>query len=373
MAHLRNHPVSGRPQVRWRDPLTGKEHTKTFRSSKQAREFKTRVEYELVRGTYIDPRGAKTRFGEWVDEWTTTWLHLRPNTVLQRESLLRSHVLPFFGDLPLGQITQPQIQSWVNALHSAGYAPWTIDNAYRVLKGALDAAVVTGLLAVSPCLRIRKPSPHSNRKEMHFLTPDELSRLADAMAEEFRALVLVTGWLGLRWGEVRGLRKKRIDLLRKELWVQEQLVEPQGHLQFAPLKTEASRRRLPLPDFVADVLREHLARRPGGPEGLVFASREGAALRDSWIRRHFKPAVLSAELPATFRFHDLRHTCAALLIRQGAGEYEVQRFLGHASPRTTGDNYSHLFDGFETRLSGRLQELYETTAAACQPPVADSA
>lgn len=200
MAHLRNHPVSGKPQVRWRDPLTGRGRTKTFSSGKQAREFKTRVEYELVKGTYVDPRGAKTKFRDWSTEWRATWLHLRRNTVPQRESLLKSHVLPYFGDVPIGQITQAQIQSWINALHAAGYAPWTIDNAYRVRQGALDAAVLTGLVVTSPCLRIRKPSPYSSRKEMHFLPPEELGRLADAVAAEFRPLVLVSGWLGSSMG-----------------------------------------------------------------------------------------------------------------------------------------------------------------------------
>lgn len=161
-------------------------------------------------------------------------------------------------------------------------------------------------------------------------------------------------------------------MLRSELWVEEQLVEPQGHLQFAPLKTDASRRRLPLPPFLAEVLRAHLAAQSGGPEALVFTSRDGAALRDTWIRRHFKPAVIKADLPRTFRFHDLRHTCAALLIRQGAGEYEVQRFLGHASPRTTGDNYSHLFEaskrdslvGCRTCTTGRMGSTRQLPSGA---------
>ncbi|HEX2058062.1 MAG TPA: hypothetical protein VHI71_06805 [Actinomycetota bacterium] len=83
-----------------------------------------------------------------------------------------------------------------------------------MLKGALDAAVAAGLVATSPCLRIRKPSPYSNRKEMHFLNPEELGRLADAAAAEFRPLVLLSGWLGLRWRFVVW-RKKRVDLLRK--------------------------------------------------------------------------------------------------------------------------------------------------------------
>lgn len=61
------------------------------------------------------------------------------------------------------------------------------------------------------------------------------------------------------------------------------------------------------------------------------------------------------------RFHDLRHTCAAFLIHQGAGQYELQHFLGHASPRTTWENYGHLFEGFEERLSHRLEDLYESS------------
>lgn len=104
MAHLRKHPLNGRPQVRWRDPATGKEHAKTFLRVTDAREFKTKLEYELSRGIFVDPRDAKTPFSEWVEEWKGSWLHLRDNTVLQRESLLRSHVVPSFGDMSIGHI-----------------------------------------------------------------------------------------------------------------------------------------------------------------------------------------------------------------------------------------------------------------------------
>jgi integrase len=357
MAHLRKHPVSGKPQVRWRDPATGKEHNKTFLRVSDAKAFKTQLEYELSRGIYVDPQGAKTAFSDWIEQWRKSWLHLRETTVLQRDSLLRSHVLPSFGEMALGHITQPHVQAWIGAMRSEGYAPWTIDNTYRLLKGAFDAAVTAGLIHRSPCVGIKKPSVFTNKKEMNFLSPDELSRLA-VETGDLGALVLMSGWLGLRWGEVRGLKRKRLNVLKGQVVIEEQIIEPDGRLQLAPLKTEASRRQLSVPGFLNDILREHLARRDCGADDFVFVGSEGAPLRKHWIRRHFKPAVVRAGLSPSLRFHDLRHTCAAFLIHQGAGQYEVQRFLGHASPRTTWENYGHLFEGFEERISQRLNDLY---------------
>lgn len=171
-----------------------------------------------------------------------------------------------------------------------------VDNSYRLLKAALDGAVVAGLIQSSPCVGVKKPSVHKDRKEMHFLSPEELTRLA-AEAGDLSPLVLVAGWLGLHWGEVRGLRRKRLNVLKGELIVEDQLIEPQGNLQFAPLKTAASRRRLAIPSFLNDVLKEHLAVRDCGSDDLVFVGRDGSALRDHWIRRHFKPAVVHAGLP----------------------------------------------------------------------------
>jgi Phage integrase, N-terminal SAM-like domain len=133
MAHLRKHPVSGRPQVSWRDPATGKERNKTFLRTADARAFKIQLEYEVSRGMYVDPQDAKILLRDWNVEWKLSWVHLRDATILQRESLLRSHIDPSFGDMSIGHITQPHVQTWINAMRREGYAPWTIDNTYRLL------------------------------------------------------------------------------------------------------------------------------------------------------------------------------------------------------------------------------------------------
>jgi integrase len=104
--------------------------------------------------------------------------------------------------------------------------------------------------------------------------------------------------------------------------------------------------------------------------GLVFSSAEGQPLRRNFYRRHFKPAVRNAGLPEALRFHDLRHTCAAILIAQGAHPKEIQERLGHSTIRLTFDRYGHLFPGLDERLRDGLEVGFR---AAQQAPVAPTA
>lgn len=86
----------------------------------------------------------------------------------------------------------------------------------------------------------------------------------------------------------------------------------------------------------------------------MFTSAEGTALRRNFYRRHFKPAAQRADLPPELRFHDLRHTCAALLIAQGAHPKEIQERMGHSTIRLTFDRYGHLFPSLDSRLRDGL-------------------
>jgi integrase len=100
----------------------------------------------------------------------------------------------------------------------------------------------------------------------------------------------------------------------------------------------------------------HLAGRPHGPEDLVFPGPLGGPMRWSkWTKRYFKPAALAAGLPERLRLYDLRHTCASLLIREGATVKAVQAQLGHATASITLDTYGHLFPDELDQLAGRLE------------------
>jgi integrase len=152
--------------------------------------------------------------------------------------------------------------------------------AYRLLSRILGTAIESGYLTRNPCTirgAASEPAP-----EMRFATVAEVAALADAIPPRFRALVLVAAYTGLRWGELAGLRVRRVDLLHRRITVAEQLLEVRGQLAFGPSKTGAGQRTVTLPMVAAEALAEHLGvYAEAGPDGLVFppsgAARSGVA------------------------------------------------------------------------------------------------
>jgi integrase len=242
-----------------------------------------------------------------------------------------------------------------------GLAPATVQKSYQLLGKVMGAAVDAGMLAQSPCRRV--PLPKVEREEMRFLTSAEVVTLADAIAPRYRPLVLVGAYGGLRIGELAGLRRNRVDLLRGTVTVAEIVVEVRGVLHIGPPKTRASRRTVGLPRFVVGELAVHLAE-PGDPQSFVFTAPQGGPLRVTGFRaRVWRPATRAAGLDG-LRIHDLRHTAVALWIAAGANPKEVAARAGHASVSFTLDRYGHLYPEADTVLRDRLDALYGTTQPA---------
>ena len=127
-------------------------------------------------------------------------------------------------------------------------------------------------------------------------------------------------------------------------------------------KTHSSRRMLSMPPFLATVLAEHLAAAPASE--FVFVGPKGALLRRSNFRRRvWNPALEAAGLDPALRFHDLRHSSAALLIAQGAHPKEIQARLGHASITTTLNTYGHLWPSLGEQLDRRMEDAFHQARA----------
>ena len=195
------------------------------------------------------------------------------------------------------------------------------------------------------------------------LDPQELEVLADAVPDRCRALVLVGGYGGLRFGELVGLILPRIDFLRSRLMVVESIVEVGGHLYRGPTKTGPSR-VVTLPRFVTEILAEHVMRYPPGDEELVFTAPEGGPIRRSiWRARVWAEATEHAKVHP-LRIHDLRHTAAALAIKAGAHPKAIADRLGHALITTTLNTYWHLFPVLDEELAERLDAMGRASAGA---------
>jgi integrase len=352
---------SGTFEASYRDPI-GRVRSKTFRTKTEARTFLSQVENSKHTGTWIDPNRSRVRFDAWAAQERRTWADLRPATQARGDSLMRSQVLPEFGELPLAAITPLRVQGWINEMVANGLSASTVHGCYRLLGRVMRAAERSEMIASSPCREITLP--RIEVKQMLFLEAEELHRLAEGAGQQ-STLIYCAGYLGLRWGELAGLRRARLDTKSGDVEVVEILTEVGGQLAMGPPKTKASRRRVSLPAFLVEMLEAHLATRPRDPGALVFVGRDGAPLRRTNFRkRHWQPAVQRAGLPEALRFHDLRHTCASLLIAQGAHPKEIQARLGHSSITTTLDRYGHLFPSLDERLRTGLDATFREAARA---------
>lgn len=354
MAHIRRTDAGGW-QVRYRDP-GGRERARNFRRKADAERFSVTVETDKIRGMWADPRLARITVGEWLPTWQASRVHLRPSTRALSESLLRNHVLPYFGVRRLGSVTPTDVQGFVADLEAKGLAASTIRQCYLLVGGLFSSALESDIIVRTPCRGIKLPQ--ESKTEMRFLTPDEVADLADAIDERYRAFVLTAAYAGCRFGELAGLKAHRLDLLRRSIIIDESLSEVRGQVRLAPPNTSAARRQVALPKFLAEVLAGHLTERPPGGNGFVFSAPQGGPLlRRNFRRRSWLPAV-RASVGEPMRFHDLRHSHAAMLIAQGEHPKVIQNRLGHSSIKITLDTYGHLFDGLDEAAAERLDSAF---------------
>ncbi|MFQ5966979.1 MAG: tyrosine-type recombinase/integrase [Acidimicrobiia bacterium] len=353
---------SGRPRpwlARFRGP-DGHERAKAFRRKVDAERWLASQEVDRLRGQWTDPRLAKTTFAEWVPTYVASRVHLAPSTRAAADSLMRNHVLPYFGPRALGSVTQTDVQAFVSELQAAGLAPSTIRQCYLLASGVFSSALDSDLIARTPCRGIHLPK--GEQEEMRFLTTEEVADLAAAIDSRYRSLVLTATYSGARFGELAALQVSRLDLLRGTLTVAQQLTEVRGRTVIRPPKTAASRRQIALPRFLGQVLEEHLGAHPP-VDGFVFTSPQGETLRrTNFRRRTFVPAV-KASVGEPMRFHDLRHTHVAMLIAQGEHPKVIQARLGHSSIQVTLDLYGHLFEGLDEAAAVRLDATFAANRA----------
>jgi len=310
--------------------------SRTFRTKREATEYEATQRTAKTRGAWVDPRGANVTLAEVSNEWLKSNPAKRPSTKARDASALRVHVLPSLGHRRIGSLTPGDVRALV-ADWSTRMAPRTVRRTYGALRAVVNYAVQNDLVVRSPCRGIKLPAIEPAKAAI--LEPADLARLAYSIAGEFAPMVWLGAVLGLRWGEVAGLRVGRVDLLRRTITVAEQVTRGAGGVGFvSPPKSAAGRRTLSIPVELASLLSKHLADSglTGATSGaLLFAGAGGRPLDYSnWRRRVWLPAVELADLDG-IGFHDLRRTNATAMVLDGVDVKTAQARLGHSDPRLT--------------------------------------
>lgn len=328
----------------------------TYDNKTDAATWLTLRESEILRGEWTNPALGRTSFVEYSTQWQRDHV-VAPRTAELYESQLRLHIVPYLGDIALADISTETIRWWRRTILENGRSEILTAKCYRLVRAIMNTAVTDGRILKNPC-RI-KGAGKEDSPERPVASVEQVFALADAMPARFRQLILVTALAGLRWGEVIGLRRSDVDLDVPYVRVAEPLSQPDsGAIKAGKPKSEAGKRTVALPSIVVDGLREHLAEYVGAETtDLVFTGPRGAVLRRSNWRKMVKwrETVRNVGLPATFRFHDLRHTGNHMASSSGASTRELMRRLGHSSTRAA-MKYQHATDERDRELAQRLDQ-----------------
>jgi integrase len=277
-------------------------------------------------------------------------------------------VLPRWKTTPLGRVEHSDLQAWIAELSAQGQSGASVRKSFGVISSILSLAVRTKRIPSNPALGVDLPP--MNEKERRYLTaakvwalaeaaaelpPDRPHRATDAAFAQYRLVVLVLAYCGLRWSELAALKAARIDLLRRRINVAEAVTEiDRARLVWGTPKSH-ERRSVPLPRFLVDELVPHLAGLAG--DDLVFTAPEGGVLRNRTARRAWFDRASVAVGEPGLTPHELRHTAASLAVSAGANVKAVQRMLGHASAVMTLDRYADLFDDDLDAVADRLDAI----------------
>jgi integrase len=295
--------------------------------------------------------GEKQRLDEFLTDWLENWVRpsVKPNTFSSYADTVRLHLLPTLGRVPLAKLTPQHVQAMLKARLASGLSPRTVAYLRSVLGIALARALKLGLVQRNVVQLVDRPNVA--RHEIRPLTVEQSrSLLASAADHRLGALFSVALALGLRKGEALGLRWQEVDLDGGTLVISGALQRIGGALVRAETKNNSSRRMLHVPAAALRALREHRVRQmeerlAAGEKwqdsGLVFTTTLGTPLDPRNVLRHFARVLKAAGIPHV-RFHDLRHSCATLLLAQGVPARVVQDILGHSAIRVTMDVYSHV-------------------------------
>jgi integrase len=311
-----------------------------------------------------------------VGDFLTSWLEdkaargLRPATVRGYRTWISQHLVPTLGRIRLEKLQPQDVDAMVKAKLASGLSPRSVHHIRAVLRAALTQAVKYGLIARNVAALTEAVSVPDH--EMRVFSPTEARAFLEAIrGDRLEALYTVVLALGLRQGEALGLRWPDIDLDARQLVVVNALQRVDGKLTLVPPKTKRSRRTISLPAAAVDQIRAHklrqleerlLAGARWRESGFVFTTTIGTPLSGPEVTKAFQRRLATAGLPR-LRFHDLRHSCATLLLVQGVPARVVMEILGHSSIALTMNTYSHVLPELKREAAEAIDRVFSTPRA----------
>ena len=343
--------------------IQGKHVNKYFKSQREARDWVNETRLQIDGGLTLT--GAQVSFDSYMREWVEAHkLRVRSKTAFQYNQIIEQHILPTLGKIKLKDLRPEHIQHLYSAKLKDGVSERSVLMIHAVIHRALEQAVKLGLIGRNAADAVTRP--RFKRKEMKTLNDTQVRSFL-SMLEGTRndALFWMAISTGLRQGELLGLKWSDIDWRNRHLQVQRQLQRLKEGIGFTEPKSDAGKRTIVLGKAMMEKLRKHieiqdLEKSLAGSRwqefDLIFSSTIGTPFEPRNLFRIYKELLKQAGLP-DIRFHDLRHTAATLMFKQGVHPKVVQERLGHSDISLTLNTYSHVLPSMQDDAADLIDEL----------------
>jgi len=347
------------------DPITGerKRHSETYHcTKKQASEILKEKLQE------IDKYGVPQYKNRTIKEYFEYYLQLRQND-LSKTTLsgyrddVQNRIAPYIGGITLEGLTKQHIRGWISDLESKGYSNKSIKNAYRLLHTAYKYAVEYDMVASNPCT-IQLPKQQFQPMAKNIYDEDEIAQVLNAAKNtDMYLMLMILLNLGLRRGELAGLKWQDVDLLSNTVHIRNNRVSADGEIIEKSPKSRSGIRDLPIGGNLAALLlsaKEEDIKNFGETyviTGYVIHKIDGTPFSPDSITQKWERFVEKNKLKP-IRLHDLRHTAISHLLANSGDIKAVQQIAGHSNAQTTLDIYAKPVD---SKVKNAITELEQLT------------
>ncbi len=320
------------------------------------------------------PNGKDMLFGDYLTEWIEI---AKPNLQISTYAAYKNkikYIAPYFNErgITLQGLTPVDIQSYYKWLTDSGKTIQACTHAHVIIRRALEIAYRTDIIPINPAAKVQKPK--SPKYEAKYYDIKQLKTLFDCMqGDRFELMYKMTAFYGLRRSELCGMQWNSIDFEKNTLTLNHSVVQTcvNGKLQLIKkdmMKNASSKRTMPLIPDIKDALLKLRVKQENNRQlysngydmqyvDYVWVDDLGKLVNPNTLTCHFKSLLAQHGLPP-IRFHELRHSCASLLIACGVSMKEIQEWLGHSAISTTADIYSHLNYSSKLNVASTLTNIF---------------
>lgn len=274
---------------------------------------------------------------------------LKERSIRNKEYMMNVHIIPYFGERKMNEITPSDIIQWQNVIREKNYSETYLRMIQNQMTALFTHAYNIYGLKSNPCKKIKKMGK-SDANRLDFWTKDEYDKFIATIDHDDRYYTLfeILFWTGCRVGELLALTKSDIDFQNNQIHISKTYYRMNGEDVITTPKTEQSIRTVDIPEFLKNEIKDYVSR--------IYECKDNQRLFPMVLEavQHKMKRNIEKAGVKKIRVHDLRHSHVAYLIHQGVQPLIIKERLGHRDIKITLNTYGHLYPSEQKKVAELL-------------------